>query len=532
LLDQRPLLVAGAHDGLSGRLVEEAGFDAVWASGFEISASHAVPDASVLTMAEHLEAARQINVATRIPVIADCDSGFGNAVNVIRTVQAFEAAGIAAVCIEDNVFPKRCSFYEDVQRELVPVEEHAGKIRAAKSAQRDAEFLVIARTEALVTGSGVEDALRRASAYADAGADAILVHSKAKDAGEVLEFAARWRGRTPLVAVPTTYAHVKASVLAAAGFRIVIFANHGLRAGVKASQAALNALRESGRADAADAHIVPLAEIYRLVGVSELQQDESVFLPKSSPVRAIVLAAGDAPHLAALTATVPKSLLEIRGRTILSRQVEALRTCGITRISVVRGHRKHAFPTNGLVYFDNDDYTSNGEAASLQRAASELTGRTLVLYGDIVFDPTVARRALDSPGDITIVVDRSWRDEAPGSRAPEASPDLVVERSERPVGRRYLSSAHPIQVARIGRDIPPGKAHSEFIGILSLSETGATIVQNALAALVAEAPRASLLDLIQRLIQQGRTVHAVETYKGWIEVDTVADYERAVALLQ
>src|SRR5215510_1232030 len=117
-----PIVIAGAHDGLSARLVEEAGFDGVWASGFEISASHGVPDASILTMTETLAAARVMNEATTIPVIADCDTGFGNAINAIRTVQAFEAAGIAGLCLEDNIYPKRCSFYPGVKRQLADVD--------------------------------------------------------------------------------------------------------------------------------------------------------------------------------------------------------------------------------------------------------------------------------------------------------------------------------------------------------------------------------------------------------------------------
>src|SRR5215218_7988786 len=113
-----PIVLAGAHDGLSARLVQDAGFNGVWASGFEISASHGVPDASILTMTETLDAARKMSEAVRIPVIADCDTGFGNAINAIRTVHAFEAAGVAGMCIEDNVYPKRCSFYPGVKRQL------------------------------------------------------------------------------------------------------------------------------------------------------------------------------------------------------------------------------------------------------------------------------------------------------------------------------------------------------------------------------------------------------------------------------
>ena len=175
------VLAAGAHDALSAKLAEQAGFDAIWAGGFGISAVQAVPDANILTLTETLEAVRRIVDTVGIPVVADCDNGYGNAINVMRTAAEFERAGAAGICIEDNEFPKRCSFYAGVRRDLVPAEEHARKIEAATAARRDAGFLVIARTEALIAGLGQEEALRRARAYADAGADAVLVHSKAHD---------------------------------------------------------------------------------------------------------------------------------------------------------------------------------------------------------------------------------------------------------------------------------------------------------------------------------------------------------------
>src|SRR5262252_2423747 len=156
----RVALAAGAHDALSAKLAEEAGFDAVWASGFGISAVQAVPDANILTLTETLEAVRRICDAVSVPVVADCDNGYGNAINVMRTASEFERAGAAGICIEDNEFPKRCSFYAGVRRDLVPTEEHARKIAAAVAARRDPGFLVIARTEALIVGLGLAEALR------------------------------------------------------------------------------------------------------------------------------------------------------------------------------------------------------------------------------------------------------------------------------------------------------------------------------------------------------------------------------------
>jgi phosphoenolpyruvate phosphomutase len=139
--------IVGAHDGLSAKLVELNGFEGVWASGFEISASHAVPDADILTMTQYLEAASIMNDAVSIPVVADCDTGYGNSNNVIHMVRKYEAAGIAAVTIEDKKFPKVNSYIPGRQ-ELAPIAEFVGKILAAKNAQQTKDFMVIARVEA------------------------------------------------------------------------------------------------------------------------------------------------------------------------------------------------------------------------------------------------------------------------------------------------------------------------------------------------------------------------------------------------
>src|SRR5918992_48559 len=250
-----PALVLGAHDALSAKLAEEAEFDAIWGSGFGISAVSALPDANILTMSETLDAVRRMVEAVGIPVIADCDNGFGNAINVIRTVAQYERAGVAGLCIEDNIFPKRCSFYAGVQRELVPVEEHARKIQAAKAAQQDPDFVIIARTEAFIAGWGKQEALKRARAYAEAGADTVLVHSKSPAFDELKDFAEAWDSACPLVAVPTTYASITAGDLSSAGFKLVIFANQALRAAVRAMRDSLATLKHEARPAAVDDRI-------------------------------------------------------------------------------------------------------------------------------------------------------------------------------------------------------------------------------------------------------------------------------------
>jgi phosphoenolpyruvate phosphomutase len=539
LAQGRQVIACGAHDALSARLAEEAGFDAVWASSFGLSTVRGVPDASLLTMSEMLEAARAMADATRIPVIADCDTGFGNAINVIRAVGEFEASGIAAICIEDNVFPKRCSFYPGVKRELASVEEHAGKVAAAKSAQRDPEFFVIARTEALIAGWGSDEALARARAYADAGADAILIHSKHPDLSELRAVASRWDRAAPLVAVPTTYPDTSLAELAASGFRIVIYANQSLRASVTAMREALARLR-AGETRAVESRIASLEEIYELVRLAELRDNEARYLvPGGHETAAIILAAGDDSQLGELTRDRPKCMLDIKGKTILDRQIAALNASGIKDISVVRGYRKERIDLPHLRVYDNDGYAETGEVASLALAENELAGRVICLYGDVIFDESILGRLLRAPGDVVIVVDRAFCDVVRSGAIPERPQDLVITEGSSAPGYRFVPSTSGALVHRIGQRIDPSQANGEFIGLMLLSERGARIVREVLSDLArslngpfheaASLQRANLTDLLQELIDRRYEVSCIDVYKGWMEIDTFSDYRRAWA---
>ncbi len=174
----RPAVAMAAHNPLAAKLAAGAGFDAIWGSGFELSASYAVPDANILSMDIHLEMMRAIGEVQDAPVVADIDTGFGNAVNVAYVIPRYEAAGVAAVVMEDKTFPKDSSLRAGGRQELVPIAEFQGKLAAAKAA---GAVLVIARTEALIAGLGQKEALRRGEAYAEAGADGVLIHSKQKN---------------------------------------------------------------------------------------------------------------------------------------------------------------------------------------------------------------------------------------------------------------------------------------------------------------------------------------------------------------
>ncbi|APR82968.1 Phosphoenolpyruvate phosphomutase [Minicystis rosea] len=539
-----PIVIIGAHNGLSGKIGEEAGFDGLWASGFEISASYAVPDANILTMAESLSAAKMMNDVTNIPVIADCDNGFGNAINVIRCIEEYERAGIAGICMEDNVFPKRCSFYAGVKRELSSVEEHAGKIRAAKAAQRDRDFVVIARTEALIAGWGMEEALLRGRAYADAGADMVLIHSKSKTPDEVLSFAKQWdRPNTPLVCVPTIYKSTKVETLHEAGFKLIIMANHAVRSSIKAMTETLQTLKREMYTGSVEDKVVPLTRVYELVGVDKMSKDEGAFMPSESPgVTAVILAAGASQGLLPMTEELPKPMLDIKGKSILERQIDVLNACGVKDIAVVRGYKKDAIKLPNVRYYDNDEYATTNEVTSLFRAGKELSGPFLFLYGDILFERGHLEKLLKSPADISLLVDRSY---AEGGRSGEGrgAPDLVALKDAQEAGYRFLGAETPHGVARVGRNIPAKEAQGEFAGMAMFTKKGARALTDTYGQLAetkadgtfheaASLRGATFTDLVQELIDRGQDVQAIDVFKGWLEIDTFEDYRRAWALIK
>jgi phosphoenolpyruvate phosphomutase len=279
LRDAAPVVAVGAHDAMSARLIDSWQFDAVWVSGFGVSAmAYGLPDLNLVTMTETLEVTRRIDAVTDLPIVVDCDNGYGGFSNVVRTVVEFDRAGVAAVCIEDNLFPKRNSLYQGPsQRELVKTSEQARRLRAAKAAQESPDFTLIARVEALIAGHGIDAAIERSVAYAEAGADAILIHSRDRSLAEIDGFLEDWRRAgidVPLVAVPTLFPDYTSDQLAAKGFSMVILANHPMRAAVRAMQDTLARLRPDGRAADADPHIAKVDEIFELVGTREAIEAE------------------------------------------------------------------------------------------------------------------------------------------------------------------------------------------------------------------------------------------------------------------
>lgn len=268
--------VGGAFDAMSAKLVEMHGFDAVWAGSFAISATHALPDASIMTMTEFLHVTASMVDACNIPIIADCDTGFGGPSNVSHTVKKYESAGVAAICIEDKMFPKQNSLLEGGTQELLAEKEFVAKIIAAKEAKKDPKFTIIARTEALIAGLEINEAIQRARAYEKAGADAILIHSKKNTPDEVFEFADKWGGSLPVVIVPTSYPSISLNDVKSHKIKMIIYANQTLRAAYSAMNEVLDKIKKSDRLDSIGKDISSMEDIFKLQKMYELKNEEEM----------------------------------------------------------------------------------------------------------------------------------------------------------------------------------------------------------------------------------------------------------------
>ena len=272
-------VMMAAHNPLSARLAEEAGFDGIWASGFELSAAYGVPDASLLSFTQHLDVTRAIVEQVAIPTIADLDTGYGNAINVGHVVGAYARAGCGAVVLEDKTFPKDTSLLAGARQELVRTEEFQGKIEVARVAAAGHDLLVIARTEALIADLGLDEALRRGTAYAEAGADLLLIHSKRKTPDEIVAFAERWARPTRLVIVPTAYPELTEENVRALGkIAVVIYANHAVRAAVAAMRETFATIRRDGGIHTVENRIASVEDIFELQRVSAMKAAEKKYL--------------------------------------------------------------------------------------------------------------------------------------------------------------------------------------------------------------------------------------------------------------
>ncbi|XP_062509292.1 phosphoenolpyruvate phosphomutase-like [Corticium candelabrum] len=281
MLNSRDLeFIMEAHNGLSAKIVEESGFSGIWGSGLSVSAQLGVRDNNEASWTQVLDVLEFMSDATTIPILLDADTGYGNFNNARRLVRKLESRGVAGACLEDKLFPKTNSLHDGRAQPLADVEEFSLKIRACKDYQLDPDFCIVARVEAFIAGWGLEEALMRATAYADAGADAILMHSKKSDPSDIIAFMDAWNNRAPVVIVPTKYYTTPTDLFREKGISLVIWANHNLRAALQAIQDTTKQIYQDQSLVNVEKKIATVKEIFRLQNDEELVQAEDKYLPK------------------------------------------------------------------------------------------------------------------------------------------------------------------------------------------------------------------------------------------------------------
>lgn len=516
----------GAHHGMSARLAEKAGFDGIWASGLEISAAAAVPDAGILTMSQLLEAAKEMRMASTLPILADCDTGFGNATHVMHTVREYEHAGIDGICIEDKVFPKTNSFIAHGQ-ELAPIPEFVGKIQAGKKAQKGADFVLVARIEALIAGLGMDEALERARAYAGAGADAILIHSKKKTSDEIIKFLEAWQGRSPVVIVPTTYPDIDLGRAQSLGVRLVIYANQGLRASLAAIEDTYRTIVRDGHTLNVESRIANLDRVFEVQGMNAHKDMEVRYEAQNFTPPALILSAGARTwddSLSPLLADKPLCMLDCAGTPLLEVQRRMFSDAGIGQVHAALGDRAPKVITKGVTLHVNAEFASTGSAQTSLCAGLE--GPLLVMYGDVIVNEEHVRRLLESRHDVTVLLDGSTQPRYAGG-----GKKMEIAHTDAPTkDRRDLHLTRLVRVTAMGKHLPSSDGACEFAGLALFSRQGWERYRKLLSA-HPQGRTHSFCQALQAMIESGEEVGGLVVSRGWSEIHTLEDHQRLVGRL-
>lgn len=506
-----------AHNGVSSIIVEEAGFEGIWASGLTIATSMGVRDSNEASWTQVLEVLEYMSDVTSIPILLDADTGYGNFNNFRRLIKKLHSRNIAAVCIEDKLFPKSNSFIGEHQP-LADTDEFCGKIKAGKDIQTDDDFCIIARVEALIAGWGLEEALKRAEAYRAAGADGILIHSKSRSANEILSFARAWDNRAPLVIVPTMYYSTPTQAFRDAGISIAIWANHNMRASIASMRDVSRQIFNDQCLVNIEGELPTVKDIFSLVKNDELRDAEDRYLTTDRDAIAVVLAASRGHQLKDLTVDKPKCMLQINGQPILERMVNSFQAAGINDVNVVIGYQKEAVKIPGIRTIENDTYESTGESHSLSLAIKDLEGPCIVSFGDVLFREFVLINLLMSKKDIVLVVDTEY----------SKDPNVDRVQTEQHLPTDFFAEQY-VKVKHIGPSVDKVSESGRWIGLAYMSEKGTEIVKHELAQLEArnELESVELINVLDQILKSGTEVWALPIEGHWLDVNESEDLLRA-----
>jgi phosphoenolpyruvate phosphomutase len=397
---------------------------------------------------------------------------------------------------------------------------------AAKNAQETEEFMVIARVEALIAGWGQEEALKRARAYADAGADAIFIHSKKSDGKEIEDFLKAWNNYKPVVLVPTNYPTFTEAKMKEYGVKLVIYANQGIRTIVKHVNETFAEIREKGITEIGS-KIASVQDLFALQEMDKFREDQDKFVRTNEPVKAIIPAAGDRsiePSLKELLQDRPLTMLDVNGKSILQRSVEALKRCGVDDINVIGGYKAEHIVADDINLIVNENYEQGHIMDSIEKAGDNYASKNLIIFSDIIFDNEILERLLKTENDITVVIDSSIR------KTEERSDiELVIAENAPLAGDRVINVKRQNKILNIGKGLDRGKANYEFIGMVLLSKTGMEQLMKVYKD--SGDKKMGLAQALQKLIDNGEKVNSLEINKGWSEIHDFGDYKEVSEML-
>ena len=526
LMSKELEFIMEAHNGLSAKIAEEAGFKGIWGSGLSISASLGVRDNNEASWTQVLDVAEYMSDATTIPMLLDGDTGYGNFNNMRRLVMKLEQRGVAGVCIEDKIFPKTNSFLRGEAQPLADVDEFCGKIKAGQDTKLDDDFVIIARVEALIAGWGLAEAVKRAEAYRLAGADGILMHSKISKPDEILAFMKEWGERAhtcPVVIVPTKYYSTPTNVFREANVSLCIWANHQMRAAVTAMQNVTKTIFTEQSLMSVEDKVASVKEVFRLQNDSELEEAEKLYLKVADADKphAIFLAASRGAELKELTEDRPKVLIDINGKPLIEQSLDNFYEHDIKDITIVRGYKKEAFKFPNVKYIDNDQYETTSELSSLMLAKKEIVDNTIISYGDILYRKYILSRLMEEKGDITIVVDASLNE-----RTNDYKGDFVL--CSRKHSTKFNEASAELRGIKFAQYNESKEADGEWIGLVKTNKVGSEVLVKALDELAAtpEFNKLKLPDLMNKLLEKKVKINVMYIDGHWMDVDSYADVSK------
>jgi phosphoenolpyruvate phosphomutase len=469
-----------AHNALSARIVEEVGFKGIWASGLSISAALGVRDNNEASWTQVLEVLEFMSDATTIPILLDGDTGYGNFNNARRLVKKLEQRQVAGVCIEDKLFPKTNSFIKGEAQPLAEIDEFCGKIKAMKDSQQDDDFVVVSRVEAFIAGWGLKEALKRAEAYRKAGADAVLIHSKRSDHKEIEAFMKEWGDRLPVVIVPTKYYSVPTDSFRDMGISLTIWANHNLRASIKAMQQTSGQIFQDTSLINVEKSVAPLEDVFRLQQAEELAAAEEIYLQSTGESEnSIIIARSPADR-----------------QPLVNEQMNQFKEVGVKEVTTLEVEKE-------------------GELGSLYKAKDIIGENTTFSYNDILYKTHILTELTDNQNDITIVVDADYEIDGKSK---------AFVKGNKPYSKLLYSKT--VELDQMSAGLDTQDIHGEFIGLWKVSGQGGVIVKGALEDLAQKEDfnQRTLVDLFNH-IQSFHPV-AIHYIKGsWLDYETYKKIE-------